>query len=109
MTRESSRDDTNREHEAGAEAAEHFRNAVNWAPIGIICVSGAKGKYVFANEEFARLIGRSLEEVLASDPFQIANDATHPEDRNLGKEAMGRVAKGEMDRFRYEKRLVKKN
>jgi PAS domain S-box-containing protein len=89
--------------------AEHFRNAVQWAPIGVICVAGAKGRYVFANEAFARLIGRSLDEVLAADPFQIANDATHPEDRMLGKDAMGRIAKGEMDRYRYEKRLVSKN
>jgi PAS domain S-box-containing protein len=95
--------------ELEADSFEHFRNAVQWAPIGIICVSGAKGRYVFANEAFARLIGRSLDEVLASDPFQIANEATHPEDRMLGKEAMGRIAKGEMDRYRYEKRLVSKS
>src|SRR6185436_7023461 len=95
--------------EPESDAAEHFRKAVLSAPVGIICVSGAKGQYVFVNEAFAHLIGRSLDEVNAADPFQISNEATHPEDRMLGKEAMGRMAKGDMDRHRYEKRLVKKN
>src|SRR5262245_28347783 len=101
-------------HEAAAAAAElddaeHFRNAIRLAPIGAICVSGAKGQYVFANEAFAQLVGRTLDEVLAADPFQMSVEATHPDDRLLGREAMGRIAKGEMDRHRYEKRLVKKN
>ena len=38
------------EHEKPpASTAPHLQNAVARAPIGIICVSGAKGQYLFAN------------------------------------------------------------
>jgi two-component system, cell cycle sensor histidine kinase and response regulator CckA len=90
-----------------AQATEHLRRAAEHAPIGIICVSGATGRYVFANAAFARMIGRSHEDVLNADPFQISMEATHPDDRALGRDAMERIAKGEMDTYHYEKRLVR--
>jgi two-component system, cell cycle sensor histidine kinase and response regulator CckA len=94
---------------ASLTAEEHFHIAVNEAPIGIIRIDGAKGRYVFANETFARMIGRPLAEVLESDPYTISVEATHPEDRELGRDAMARMAQGEMDRYRYEKRLMRRN
>src|ERR1044071_7753982 len=88
-----------------AEQAEHYQRAAECAPIGIICVSGAEGRYMFANAKFAEMIGRSQEEVMRGDPFQISVEATHPDDRQMSQEAIGRLAQGEMDRHRYEKRL----
>jgi two-component system cell cycle sensor histidine kinase/response regulator CckA len=89
-----------------ARVAAHFRKAVESAPIGIIHVDGAKGRYVFANETFARMIGRAQDEVLRSDPYQIAFDVTHPDDRVITRQAIERVAQG-ADHFQYEKRLVR--
>src|SRR5882672_4217139 len=85
------------------EQAEHYQRAAESAPIGIICVAGAEGRYMFANAKFAEMIGRTREEVLRADPFQISLDATHPDDREKSREAIGRLAQGEMDRHRYEK------
>ena len=89
-------------------SAEHYRNAIDAAPIGIICVSGASGKYVFVNEAFARMIGRTREEVLQTDPYEIAVKATHPDDVVVSREAIQLLARGTADRHRYEKRLISK-
>jgi PAS domain S-box-containing protein len=88
-------------------AAEHYRRAVENAPIGMVCVDGAKGRYVFANERFAQMIGRQREELLAADPFQISFDVTHPDDRVKSRAAIEKIAQGVSDSVRYEKRLVR--
>jgi two-component system cell cycle sensor histidine kinase/response regulator CckA len=95
--------------DAGVTSAELLRNAVESAPIGIICVSGATGQYVFANETFARMVGRTREEVLQSDPFQIGAQVTHPDDWLVSRQAMELLGRGEADRYQYEKRLISKN
>jgi PAS domain S-box-containing protein len=90
-------------------AAEHLRKAAERAPIGIICVNGSTGRYVFVNETFARMIGRTQSEVMSTDPYEIAVKGTHPEDRLMSRQAMERLAQGEMDTYRYEKRLLRKD
>jgi two-component system cell cycle sensor histidine kinase/response regulator CckA len=92
--------------DASAAIAAHFRKAVDSAPIGIIHVDGTKGRYVFANETFARMIGRAREDILRSDPYQVAFGVTHPDDRVTTRQAIERVAQG-ADHFHYEKRLVR--
>jgi two-component system cell cycle sensor histidine kinase/response regulator CckA len=92
--------------DASAQIAAAFRKAVEAAPIGIIHVDGAKGRYVFANETFARMIGKTREEVLQSDPYQVAFETTHPDERVISRQAIERVAQG-ADHFQYEKRLVR--
>jgi PAS domain S-box-containing protein len=89
------------------DIAEHFRKGVESAPIGIICVDGTKGRYVFVNECFARMIGRQRDDVMRSDPFQIAFEATHPDDRLKSRHAIESIAQGVTDDFSYEKRLVR--
>jgi two-component system cell cycle sensor histidine kinase/response regulator CckA len=88
---------------------QNLRDAIQSSPVGVICVSGATGRYVFANEAFARMIGRTRAEVEASDPYQIAIDATHPDDRLASRQAIEFLARGEADRYHYDKRLVAKN
>jgi two-component system cell cycle sensor histidine kinase/response regulator CckA len=87
--------------------AEHLRRAAEHAPIGIICVSGATGRYVFVNETFARMILRTLDEVLNTDPYEISVQSTHPDDRLLSRQAMEPIAKGQADTHRYEKRMLR--
>jgi two-component system cell cycle sensor histidine kinase/response regulator CckA len=93
---------------ASASLESHYRNAIEAAPIGIICVSGGKGQYTFANETFARMIGRTRDEVMRSDPYQIGFDATHPDDRLLSRQSIELLARGDADTNEYEKRLVTK-
>src|ERR1041385_2200407 len=50
------------------EEAQHYRRAVEGSPVPTMCVSGAKGRYVFVNEAFAKMLDLPLETVQASDP-----------------------------------------
>src|SRR5277367_497603 len=77
------------------EEARHYRSTVEGSPLSIIRVSGAKGRYVLVNEAFARLVGRSREGLMESDPFQVWVDSAHPEDMEGERAEMARVAKGE--------------
>jgi two-component system, cell cycle sensor histidine kinase and response regulator CckA len=83
--------------------------ALHSAPVGIICVSGRTGRYEFVNREFARLIGRDREEILAGDPFEIWQTVTHPDDLDAEQEAVARLASGEIASFELDKRFVLPN
>jgi two-component system cell cycle sensor histidine kinase/response regulator CckA len=88
---------------------EHLRRAAECAPIGIICVSGATGRYVFVNEAFARMMLRTQQDILNTDPYEISIHGTHPDDRLASRRATERMAQGEMDSHRYEKRLLRQD
>jgi two-component system cell cycle sensor histidine kinase/response regulator CckA len=92
-----------------AQEAEHLGRAAQYAPIGIICVSGATGRYVFVNEAFARMMLRTRQDIMDTDPYEIMIHGTHPDDRLVGRLATERIAQGEMDTHRYEKRLLRKD
>jgi two-component system cell cycle sensor histidine kinase/response regulator CckA len=92
-----------------ALAAEHYRRSIEAAPIGIICVDGAKGRYVFANRKFAEMIGWPHDELQQADPFRISVDATHPDDRAKSHQAMVGIAQGLSDTGHYEKRLLRRD
>lgn len=48
----------------------HYRATVKSAPVAIMCVSGVSGRYVFANQAYATLLGIELGELLRRDPYQ---------------------------------------
>src|SRR5262245_15741504 len=86
-----------------------FEATVMASPTAIMCVSGEKGRYVFVNSAFARMIGRPLDEVRVSDPYQIWVEVTHPDDVPPEREAIERIGKGEIDRYAFEKRIIPRN
>jgi two-component system, cell cycle sensor histidine kinase and response regulator CckA len=88
------------------EEARHYRSAVEGSPLSILRVSGAKGRYVLVNEAFARLVGRTREGLMACDPFQVWVESAHPDDMEAERAEMGRVAKGEIEGFQFEKRVI---
>jgi PAS domain S-box-containing protein len=87
-------------------AATRFQSAVDAAPLAMMCVSGVSGRYVFANAAYAKLLGRQLDDLLRSDPYQIWIEVTHPDDLETEREAIERISRGEIDSFRFEKRLL---
>jgi PAS domain S-box-containing protein len=95
------------QHRNEDAVSAHLRRAAEHAPIGIICVNGVTGQWMFANEALARMLRLPREELLSCDPFEFMQTRTHPEDRALDLAAIERVAQGEMDTHRYEKRLVR--
>ena len=91
------------------EEARHFRSAVEDSSVSIMRVSGAKGRYVFINEAFAKMMGQTRDELLARDPYEAWVESAHPDDLEAEHSAMGRVAKGEIDGFQLEKRVIPKH
>ncbi len=88
------------------EEARHYRDAVERAPVSILRVSGAKGRYVFINDAFARLIGRARDDLMKRDPFEVWVGSAHPDDVETERAQMARMAKGEVERFQLEKRVI---
>jgi PAS domain S-box-containing protein len=75
-------------------------------PVAIMSVAAARGRYAFINEPFARMLGMSMAELDAADPYQVWLDVTHPEDLGPERQAIQQMAAGEIDRFQFEKRLL---
>jgi len=94
---------------AKLEVARHHILAVEQSPIAIMCVSANKGRFVFVNEEYARLVGHDRVELLERDPYEIWLEASHPADLEIERALMGRMGKGEFDRFDLEKRVIAKD
>lgn len=78
------------------------------APFGVMCVSGTEGRYLFVNAAFAAMVGRSVEELMVSDPYQIWIEVTHPDHLELERLELERMARGEVDHFALEKRMFRR-
>jgi two-component system, cell cycle sensor histidine kinase and response regulator CckA len=51
-------------------------------------------------------VGRSVAEIMATDPYQIWLEVSDPQDLEEERRAMGRVAKGEIEGYRFERRMI---
>ncbi len=83
------------------ESEEHFRNAFDYAAIGMALVS-AEGNWLRVNRSFCEIVGFSESELLVSD-FQAI---THPEDLGKDLAEMYRMTVGEILTSQLEKRYV---
>lgn len=74
------------------------------APIGIAHV-GADGRWLRVNPQVRSMLGYSEQELMRLT-FQ---DLTHPEDLNKDVDLAGKVLKGELDRYKMQKRYFHKD
>ncbi len=88
-----------RADEALREAHERFQSAFENAPIGM-AMADLDGVILRANQAMGRILGREVAELLG----QNSEAFTHPDDRDLSRLGMARVASGELDNYRVEKR-----
>jgi diguanylate cyclase (GGDEF)-like protein/PAS domain S-box-containing protein len=98
------RDITERKAQEAAlnEAQEAFRHAFDDAPIGIGLVDMG-GSIQRANRAMAELLGRTQEELIGIQIIEL----THPDDRTVSEEFRERLARNEVDSYRFEKRYVR--
>src|SRR5882672_7198163 len=75
------------------------------SPIAMGIISSAEGRYVRANQSLADLLGLALEELLASDPYSIAQSITHPDELVAEQKLFAELAVGARASYTIEKRL----
>ncbi len=85
------------------ESEEHFRNAFDYAAIGMALLS-PEGNWLRVNRSLCEILGYSEEELLASD-FQTV---THREDLGADLAEIYRMLTGEIPTFQMEKRYIHK-
>jgi len=79
---------------------------VEHSPLPTMCVSGTKGRYQFVNDAFARMLGLSLDEIRGRDAYEVFVEVSHPDEYEVERATIGRVARGEIDAYSLVKRLI---
>ena len=92
-----------------ANQVELFRVTLHNASVPILVTSFEFGKFLEVNQAYADFFGYTREEILAHDPYQYWVKTTHPEDFETERRILQRVADGETDGYRLEKRMIKKD
>jgi PAS domain S-box-containing protein len=93
--------------EGGADGAQAIRAqrleaAVAESPTAIMCVANEMGRYVFVNQAFADLVGRSPADLMKSDPYEVWLAISTPEDFERQSREARRIAAGEVDRLQID-------
>lgn len=86
------------------ETEERFRLTLDEAPIGMALVS-VKGDFLRVNHVLCEMLGYSADELVGMTFRAI----THPEDLDADLALAGRLARGEIPRYRLEKRYIRKD
>ena len=96
---------------AEAEAADlqaWFTVMVDTSPTAMGVISALQGRYVRANQALAELFGlRTVAELLATDPYSLAQRTTHPDEIVAEQKLFGEIAVGERAFYRIEKRILR--
>ncbi|HLO31441.1 MAG TPA: PAS domain S-box protein, partial [Anaerolineales bacterium] len=88
--------------ERSHESEELFRTAFQYSPVGM-CLTTLDGKLQNVNQALADMLG-FIKEELEGKHF---NDITHPEDMEIGRDALKRMVSGEVPSISFEKRYVR--
>lgn len=86
------------------ESEERFRLTIEEAPIGMALIA-PDGRFVRVNRALCEIVGYSADE-LAGLTFQAI---THPEDLDADVALAGRLARGEIPRYKLGKRYIRKD
>lgn len=99
------RDITHRKQmeEALRESVERFRNAFDYAAIGMV-LANPDGRFFQLNGRFCDIVGYTEQELLS----MTFKDISHPEDMEIGQENINKLLKGEIPYFHLEKRYIHK-
>lgn len=81
-----------------------FRAIFEDSPVGI-CIVDKNLRVVNVNAAYCDMLGRTEAEVMAGS----IPEFTHPDDRNRDADAMPRLLSGEWERYRAEKRYIRKD
>ena len=86
------------------EAEERFRSTFDQAAIGM-AINELDGRFVRVNRTLKEMLGYPGAELVSKSIY----DISHPEDVEVSGEKLQRLLRGEVDRYRIEKRYLHKN
>jgi PAS domain S-box-containing protein len=75
------------------------------SPIGIGVISSTENRYVRVNQRLADLFGMTPDEILATDPYTLAQLITHPDEMVAEQKLFSELATGARPYYRIEKRI----
>jgi two-component system, cell cycle sensor histidine kinase and response regulator CckA len=88
-------------------AAAWFDVALESTTIGMGVISSLEGRYLRVNQPLAELLGMTIAELLAADPYAVALRITHPEDLVVEQKLFAELAVGARAFYRIEKRILR--
>lgn len=88
-----------------AHREEELQTIYDISPIGIAVVDRSTGRFVDANPRLLGILGYTLDELRS----RTVSDVTHPDDVEREQEALDLRFSGETERFRIEKRYIRKD
>jgi PAS domain S-box-containing protein len=84
-----------------------FEAALETSPIGMGVISSVENRYVLVNAQLADLFGLTIDEVLATDPYSLAQRVTHPDEMVAEQTLFAELAVGARSFYRIEKRVCR--
>ncbi len=84
---------------------QYFRAAVELSARGIMAVHAREGRYLFANAAYAKMVGRTVEELLAADAYSVWIAVTHPDDVERERVFLEQMSHGQIDEYTFDKRM----
>jgi PAS domain S-box-containing protein len=82
-----------------------FEVALETSPIGMGLISSSENRYVRANGRLADLFGMSVEHILATDPYALALQLTHPDEIQAEQALFAELAVGTRASYSIEKKI----
>ena len=77
------------------------------SPIAMGIISALENRYVRANQPLGDLFGMTIDEILACDPYSLAQRVTHPDEIVAEQKLFGELAVGARRFYRIEKRILR--
>ena len=90
-----------------AEIEALFDAMLETSSIGLGVISGVENRYLRANQPFAEMFGMTVDEVLAVDPYVLAQRTSHPEDIIAEQKLFAELAVGARRSYQIEKRVLR--
>jgi PAS domain S-box-containing protein len=87
------------------DAEAWFQVALETSPIGMGVISALDSRYLRVNQALADLFGMTADEILASEPYTLAQRITHPDEMMAEQKLFAELAVGARPFYRIEKRL----
>lgn len=87
------------------ESEQRFKRLFEEAPLGIALIDSLTGQVYEVNQMFAKIAGRTMEEITQSDWMNI----THPDDIQKDMDNMALLNAGKISEYQMEKRYLQKD